>query len=153
MVGEKWHNCAIKSEAILLPWNLHRSQLIFEDEQRQAFRNPDSSLHVLTNGLGYTLELPPYDLTGKQVALVDAAGSLVNTADYLTGVWLPDGPTHCDGGNSECGSTSRRTTFSARGPDGRPPSQSNQSLCASGSCSIRLILSSSPFGLPSGRSV
>ena len=30
---------------------------------------------TLTYGLGWNLEMPPYELSGKQVALVDASGS------------------------------------------------------------------------------
>ncbi|MBO0720622.1 MAG: carboxypeptidase regulatory-like domain-containing protein [Blastocatellia bacterium] len=38
---------------------------------------------TLTYGLGYSLEMPPYELDGKQVALVDSGGNLVSTADYF----------------------------------------------------------------------
>lgn len=38
---------------------------------------------TLTYGLSWTLELPPYELNAKQVALVDQADSLVVTEDYI----------------------------------------------------------------------
>ncbi len=38
---------------------------------------------TLTYGLGYTVEMPPYELDGKQVALVDSGGNLVSTEDYF----------------------------------------------------------------------
>jgi len=38
---------------------------------------------TLTYGLGYQLELPPYEQDGKQVMLVDQNGNPVSTADYL----------------------------------------------------------------------
>ena len=38
---------------------------------------------TLSYGLGYQLELPPYELDGKQVMLVDQGGNSVVTADYL----------------------------------------------------------------------
>jgi hypothetical protein len=38
---------------------------------------------TLTYGLGYTVEMPPFELAGKQVELVDEAGNLVGTEDYL----------------------------------------------------------------------
>ena len=38
---------------------------------------------TLSYGLGYQLELPPYELDGKQVMLVDQSGNPVVTADYL----------------------------------------------------------------------
>ncbi|PYY16301.1 MAG: hypothetical protein DMG61_04770 [Acidobacteria bacterium] len=38
---------------------------------------------TLSYGLGYQLELPPYELDGKQVMLVDQGGNPVVTADYL----------------------------------------------------------------------
>jgi hypothetical protein len=38
---------------------------------------------TLTYGLGYQLALPPYEINGKQVMLVDQAGLPVTTADYL----------------------------------------------------------------------
>lgn len=38
---------------------------------------------TLTYGLGYTLEMPPYELNGKQVELTDASGHPFNVADYL----------------------------------------------------------------------
>ncbi len=38
---------------------------------------------TLTYGLGYQIEMPPYELNGKQVALTDANGNRVNMQDYL----------------------------------------------------------------------
>lgn len=38
---------------------------------------------TFTYSLGYTLEMPPYELQGKQVELVDSADQQVVTADYL----------------------------------------------------------------------
>ncbi len=38
---------------------------------------------TLTYGLSYTLEMPPYEINGKQVELVDSAGKLISTNDYL----------------------------------------------------------------------
>ena len=38
---------------------------------------------TITYGLGYQLALPPYEINGKQVMLVDQSGLPVNTADYL----------------------------------------------------------------------
>src|SRR6185437_10696783 len=38
---------------------------------------------TLTYGAGYTIEMPPNEAQGKQVELVDSAGNLVSTADYL----------------------------------------------------------------------
>ena len=38
---------------------------------------------TLTYGLAWTLEMPPVEEDGKQVALVDQANQLVNTRDYL----------------------------------------------------------------------
>jgi hypothetical protein len=38
---------------------------------------------TLTYGLAYTLELPPYELNGKQVGLVDSAGAPIALSDYL----------------------------------------------------------------------
>jgi hypothetical protein len=38
---------------------------------------------TLTYGLAYTLEMPPYEINGKQVALVDAAGVPLDTATIL----------------------------------------------------------------------
>jgi hypothetical protein len=38
---------------------------------------------TLNYGLSYTLEMPPYELTGKQVMTVGADGELIGTADYL----------------------------------------------------------------------
>src|SRR5204863_9391665 len=38
---------------------------------------------TLSCGMGYMVELPPYELDGKQVMLVDSAGAAVNTEDYL----------------------------------------------------------------------
>jgi hypothetical protein len=39
---------------------------------------------TLTYGLAYALEMPPYEINGKQVELVDSADNLVSTKDYLT---------------------------------------------------------------------
>ena len=39
---------------------------------------------TLTYGLGYTLEMPPYELNGKQVELTDTSGHPINVADYLS---------------------------------------------------------------------
>lgn len=38
---------------------------------------------TVTYGLGWTLELPPTEETGKQVALVDASGNAINAETYL----------------------------------------------------------------------
>jgi hypothetical protein len=38
---------------------------------------------TLTYGLAYTLELPPYEINGKQVGLVDQAGNPIAMSDYL----------------------------------------------------------------------
>src|SRR5207253_6688956 len=38
---------------------------------------------TLTYGLGYTVEMPPYEIEGKQVMLVDAAANPIVTEDYL----------------------------------------------------------------------
>jgi hypothetical protein len=38
---------------------------------------------TLTYGLAYTLELPPYEINGKQVGLVDSAGAPIALSDYL----------------------------------------------------------------------
>lgn len=38
---------------------------------------------TLTYGLGYQVEMPPFEINGKQVSLVDQAGNLINTEDYL----------------------------------------------------------------------
>jgi hypothetical protein len=38
---------------------------------------------TLTYSLGWALELPPYEIHGKQVEVVNSDGSLVNAADYL----------------------------------------------------------------------
>jgi len=38
---------------------------------------------TLVYGLGYTLEMPPYEINGKQVSLVDSSGQAINAADYL----------------------------------------------------------------------
>lgn len=38
---------------------------------------------TLTYGLGWNLEMPPYELDGKQVALVDESGQPVVSADFL----------------------------------------------------------------------
>ncbi len=34
-------------------------------------------------GLGYTLEMPPYETSGKQIALVDQGGQPISTANYI----------------------------------------------------------------------
>lgn len=38
---------------------------------------------TLTYGLGYQVEMPPFEQNGKQVELVDGSGNLVVTTDYL----------------------------------------------------------------------
>ncbi|PWU09169.1 MAG: carboxypeptidase regulatory-like domain-containing protein, partial [Terriglobia bacterium] len=38
---------------------------------------------TLTYGLAYTLEMPPYELNGKQVGLVDQSGKPITMADFL----------------------------------------------------------------------
>jgi hypothetical protein len=38
---------------------------------------------TLTYGLGYQLEMPPFEVDGKQVLLVDQAGNPIRTEDYL----------------------------------------------------------------------
>jgi len=38
---------------------------------------------TLSYGMGYMVEMPPYEIDGKQVMLVDQAGAAVNTEDYL----------------------------------------------------------------------
>lgn len=38
---------------------------------------------TLTYGLGWALELPPYEINGKQVLLVDSSGNVVTTTGYL----------------------------------------------------------------------
>jgi hypothetical protein len=38
---------------------------------------------TLIYGLGYTLEMPPYETTGKQIAMVDQSGQPVSAANYL----------------------------------------------------------------------
>ncbi len=38
---------------------------------------------TLTYGLGYLLEMPPYELNGKQVMLVDGSGNPISAVDYL----------------------------------------------------------------------
>jgi hypothetical protein len=38
---------------------------------------------TLTYGLAYTLQLPPYEINGKQVGLVDSAGNPIAMSDYL----------------------------------------------------------------------
>ena len=38
---------------------------------------------TLTYGIGWNLEMPPYELQGKQVALVDDSGQQINTASFL----------------------------------------------------------------------
>lgn len=54
---------------------------------------------TLTYGLGWNLEMPPYELHGGQVAMVDSSGQEINTADFLAqrkaaalqgGVYLPN---------------------------------------------------------------
>ena len=39
---------------------------------------------TLPMGLGYQIEMPPYELNGKQVELVDQSGNLVNAQNYLS---------------------------------------------------------------------
>ena len=39
---------------------------------------------TLTYGLGWNLEMPPYELQGKQVALVDGSGQPVNVQDFMS---------------------------------------------------------------------
>src|SRR6202050_2592202 len=39
---------------------------------------------TLTLGLGYQIEMPPYELNGKQVELVDAAGNAISAQNYLS---------------------------------------------------------------------
>ncbi|HWG37483.1 MAG TPA: carboxypeptidase-like regulatory domain-containing protein [Terriglobales bacterium] len=38
---------------------------------------------TLSYGAGYTVEMPPTEAAGKQVELVDSAGTLISTSDYL----------------------------------------------------------------------
>jgi hypothetical protein len=38
---------------------------------------------TLTYGLGYTVEMPPYELNGKQVELTDTTGHPINVTDYM----------------------------------------------------------------------
>ena len=38
---------------------------------------------TLTYGIGYTIEMPPYELNGKQVELTDTSGHPINVTDYL----------------------------------------------------------------------
>jgi carboxypeptidase family protein len=38
---------------------------------------------TLTYGLGYTIQMPPYEVDGKQVMLVDSAGQPIISEDYL----------------------------------------------------------------------
>jgi hypothetical protein len=38
---------------------------------------------TLTYGLGWNLEMPPYELKGSQVEMVDSDGALVNTNDFI----------------------------------------------------------------------
>lgn len=38
---------------------------------------------TLVYGLGYTLEMPPYEINGKQISLVDSSGQAIGAADYL----------------------------------------------------------------------
>jgi hypothetical protein len=39
---------------------------------------------TLTYGIGWNLEMPPYELTGKQVMLTDASGAAFSTQSYLS---------------------------------------------------------------------
>ena len=39
---------------------------------------------TLSYGVGWNLEMPPYEINGKQVALVDASGEPVNATSFLT---------------------------------------------------------------------
>ncbi len=41
---------------------------------------------TLSYGAGYTIEMPPYEKNGKQVALVDGGDNLVSTTNYLASV-------------------------------------------------------------------
>ncbi|MBI1766729.1 MAG: carboxypeptidase regulatory-like domain-containing protein [Acidobacteria bacterium] len=41
------------------------------------------SSFTLTYGLGYTVEMPPFETAGKQVMLVDSAGNAIRSAEYL----------------------------------------------------------------------
>ena len=38
---------------------------------------------TLIYGLGYTVEMPPYETSGKQVALVDSSGNLINNTNFF----------------------------------------------------------------------
>src|SRR5262249_44609135 len=38
---------------------------------------------TLSYGLGYMVEMPPYEKDGKQVMVVDSQGNAINTDDYL----------------------------------------------------------------------
>ena len=38
---------------------------------------------TLSYGAGYTIEMPPHEALGKQVELVDGAGNLISTSDFL----------------------------------------------------------------------
>ncbi len=38
---------------------------------------------TLTYGLSYTIEMPPYEVNGKQVQVVDTSGNLVGVENYL----------------------------------------------------------------------
>jgi hypothetical protein len=38
---------------------------------------------TVTYGMAYALEMPPYELLGRQTQLVDAAGSVINASDFL----------------------------------------------------------------------
>ena len=38
---------------------------------------------TLIYGLGYTIEMPPYETTGKQVSLVDSNGNLINSTNFF----------------------------------------------------------------------
>ena len=46
---------------------------------------------TLTYGIGWNLEMPPYELQGKQVALVDSDGQPIQTAAFLESA-KPGGP-------------------------------------------------------------
>ncbi|MGA7236103.1 MAG: carboxypeptidase-like regulatory domain-containing protein [Bryobacteraceae bacterium] len=38
---------------------------------------------TLTYGMGYSIEMPPYEINGKQVEVVDQSGNPIDVADYL----------------------------------------------------------------------
>ena len=38
---------------------------------------------TLTYGVGYSIEMPPYEINGKQVEVVDQSGNPIDVADYL----------------------------------------------------------------------